>query len=116
MLVTSLGSCLLAFVPLLELLLHLHGSSLWVVASILMFAYCAAYIAYAIPHWRHLSQFHPGALSPRVAIVVWVCSIGPAVLQIMNALSLLFHREPGPYVLGLLLFLIIAGVQFALLV
>jgi hypothetical protein len=116
MLATSLGACLFAFVPLIELLLHLHGPPLWTVGSLLMCAYCMAYIMQTIPQWQHLWRVHPGLLSARVSAVVWISSFLAALLQLMNAVSIFFHREPGPYVLGLLLLLIIAGVQFALLV
>jgi len=116
MLVTSLGACLFAFLPTVGVLLHLHGPDLWAVSSLLMCAYCVAYIVNLVPNWQHLLLKHPGVLSPRASVVVWVSSILAALLQLLNAVSILFHREPGPYVLGLLFFLIIAGLQFALLV
>ena len=116
MLVTSLGVCLFAFLPTVGVLLHLHGPDLWAVASLLMCAYCVAYIGNLIPNWRHLILKHPGVLSPRASVVVWGASMLAALLQLLNAVSILFHREPGPYVLGLLLLLIIASLQFALLV
>jgi len=116
MLVTSLGACLFAFVPLSGVLLHLHGPGLWAVASILMCAYCVTYIVYLLPRWQHLLREHPGVLSLRASAVVLLSSSLAALLQLLNAASILFHREPGPYVLGLLLLLIIAGLQFALLV
>ena len=116
MLVTSLGACLFAFVPLLGVLLHLHGPRNWTVSSLLLCAYCVAYIVKSYPHWQHLLRLHPGALSPRISVVVSGSFYSAALIQLMNAGSILFHREPGPYVLGLLLLLIIAGIQFALLV
>jgi len=116
MLVTSLGACLFAFLPTVGVLLHLHGSDLWAVASLLMCGYCVAYIVNLVPNWQHLILKHPGVLSARASVVVWASSGVAALLQLLNAISILFHREPGPYVLGLLLLLIIAGLQFALLV
>jgi len=116
MLVTSLGACLFAFLPTVGVLLHLHGSDLWAVVSLLMCGYCVAYIMNLIPNWQHLILKHPGVLSARASVVVLASSVVAAVVQFLNAVSILFHREPGPYVLGLLLLLIIAGLQFALLV
>jgi len=116
MLVTSLGACLFAFLPTVGVLLHLHGPDLWAVASLLMGGYCVAYIVNLIPNWQHLILKHPGVLSARASVVIWASSVLAALLQLLNAIPILFHREPGPYVLGLLLLLIIAGLQFALLV
>jgi len=116
LLVTSLGACLFGFVPTVGVLLHLHGPDLWGVASLLMCGYCVTYVAYLIPNWQHLILKHPGVLSPRASVIVWASSCLAALLQLLNAVSILFHREPGPYVMGLLLLLIIAGLQFALLV
>jgi hypothetical protein len=116
MLVTSLGACLFGFVPTVGVLLHIRGDDLWAIASLLMCGYCVAFIVRTLPHWRHLTVKHPGVLSPRVSAVVLGSSGLAAVLQLLNAVSILFHREAGPYVLGLLLLLIIAGIQFALLV
>jgi hypothetical protein len=45
-----------------------------------------------------------------------ISSILVPTLQGLNAVSIFFHREPGPYVVGLVLLLVIAGLQFALLV
>src|SRR5258706_14434773 len=116
MLVTSLGACLFAFLPTVGVLLHRHGSDLWAVASLLMCAYCVAYIMNLIPNWQHLIFKHPGVLSAWASVVVLTSAGVAALVQLLNAISILFHREPGPYILGLLLLLIIAGLQFALLV
>jgi len=116
MLVTSLGACLFAFLPTVGVLLHIHGDDLWAISSLLMACYCVAYIVNLVPNWQHLLIKHPGVLSVRASVVVFTSSVVAAILQLLNAISILFHREPGPYVLGLLLLLIIAGLQFALLV
>ena len=116
MLVTSLGACLFALIPIVALLLHVDGPSLWEVSSLLMFVYGVAYIATLLPHWWHILSLHPGVLSPVASVVVLSSSTLTAGLQLLNAVSVVFHREAGPYVLGLVLYLVIAGLQFSLLV
>jgi hypothetical protein len=116
MLVTSLGACLFGFVPTVGVLLHLHERDLWAVSSLLMGGYCVTFFVNTLPILRHLTREHPGVLSLRASAVVFLSSGLAALLQLLNAVSILFHREPGPYVLGLLLLLIIAGLQFALLI
>ena len=116
MLVTSLGAGLYAFIPLIEAYLHLHGPTLWTIASLAMFVYCVAFIVTTLPHWWHLITKHPGVLSVPASYIVYLSASLAAVLQLLNAASLLFHREPGPYILGLVFLLIIAALQFALMV
>lgn len=116
MLVTSLGAGLYAFFPLIALDLHLHGPPLWTVSSLLMFVYCVVFIVTTVPQWLHLITKHPGALSVPASFVVYLSAGFAALVQLLNAASVLFHREPGPYVLGLVLLLVIAGLQFALMV
>ena len=116
MLVTSLGACLFGFIPTVGVLLNIHDRDLWAISSLLMGGYCVAYILKLVPNWQHLLLKHPGVLSVRASTVVFLSSVLAALLQLLNVVSILFHREPGPYVLGLLLLLIIAGLQFALLI
>ena len=116
MLVTSLGAGLYAFIPLIEVDLHLHGPSLWTVSSLLLFVYCAAFMVSTLPHWWHLISKHPGVLSVPASYIVYLSSGLAALVQLLNAASILFHREPGPYIVGLVFLLVIAGLQFALMV
>jgi hypothetical protein len=116
MLVTSLGAGLFAFFPLIALYLHLQAPSLWTVSSLLLFVYCATFMANTLPHWYHLITKHPGTLSVPASFIVYLSSGFAALVQVLNATSLIFHREPGPYILGLVLLLVIAGLQFALMV
>jgi len=116
MLVASLGACLFAFVPILGLLLHLDEPWIWAIASILMCVYCVVHIMHLWPNWQHLLRAHPGVLSTKASVVVSGSLYLSTLLQILNAASILFHREAGPYVVGLVLLLVIAGLQFSLLV
>jgi len=116
MMLISLAACLFAFVPLVEALLHLPEPALWESASILMCAFCVTYLLCALPLRRRLHRTRHGAL-PMWATAVFVLSLVlAAVLQVLNAAAALFVRGAGPYVAGLLLLLIIAGLQFAFLV
>ncbi len=116
MLITSLGACLFAFVPLTEELLHVPETALWTTSSTLLGAFCAVYVLYAMPHRKRLDWFRPGLL-PVWATAVFVLSLcSGAVLQALNAVAILVERGGGPYVAGLLLLLVAAGLQFAFLV
>ncbi len=116
MLLTSLGACLLAFVPVMGSLFHVREPAVWATASALMGAFCVAYFLYALPIRIRLHHTRRG-VAPLWATLVFVLSLcSAAALQALNAASIAFAREPGPYVAGLLLLLIAAGLQFGLLV
>ena len=116
MMLTSLGACLFAFVPPIAALLHLTEPALWATASTLLGAFCVGYFLYALPIRLRLHQVRRDVLPlwATLSFVLLLCSA--AVLQVFNAASVLFAREPGPYVAGLLLLLIAAGLQFGFLV
>jgi hypothetical protein len=66
MLILSLVACLLSFVPLTEELFRIPDRILWMSASLLLFAFCAAYIVYTISMLRKPILRRPGTL------VMWV--------------------------------------------
>jgi hypothetical protein len=116
MVVISLGTCLFTFVPLAEELFGLSKSTLWVTASILMGAFCAVYVLYAIPLRRRVGRSRPGSLPLWSTVVFVLCLCSAAALQALNATAILVERGAGLYVAGLLLLLVAAGIQFAFLV
>lgn len=116
MMLISLAACLFAFVPLVEALLYLPEPVLWESASTLMSTFCVMYLLCALPPRQRLHRTRRSVL-PVWATVVFVLSLLlAAVLQVLNAAAVLFVRGAGPYVAGLLLLLIAAGLQFAFLV
>ena len=116
MLVLSLAACLLSFVPLIEELFHLAEVALWAGSSILLGTFCAGYCVYVTPQRWRLNQLRQGALRPWMAAVLILAFGFAIVLQALNATGVLVERGAGPFVVGLLLLLMIAAFQFALLV
>ena len=116
MLLMSLGACLFAFVPVVEAVFHLPETTLWMTASVLLGVFYVAYLLYALPARLRLHRTRRAVL-PMWATVTFILCLGfAAVLQALNAIAVVFGREPGPYVAGLLLLLMAAGLQFAFLV
>jgi hypothetical protein len=116
MVVLSLGTCLFAFVPLVGELLRLSESALWLTASLLAGASCAAYVLCAIPRRRRLGRSRPGVLPLWATVVFVLCLSAAAALQFLNAAAGPAGRGGGLYVAGLLLLLVAAGFQFAFLI
>ena len=116
MVVISLGICLFAFFPLAEELLRVSEKALWIIASILMGGFCALYVPCALPYRKRLGQSRPGFL-PLWSTLVFVLALClAAVLQALNASEIFVASGAGLYVAGLLLLLVVAGIQFAFLV
>jgi hypothetical protein len=116
MLLLSLGACLLAFIPLVEDLLHLPEQTLWRIASIVLGIFCGPYFLYVLPRWWRISRIRPGRL-PVWAMLIFAPCIGvAAVLQVLNATAILFNSGPVSYIAGLWLLLLAAGHQFAFLI
>lgn len=116
MLLMSLGACLFAFVPLVGDAFHLPEGTLWTIASTLMGVFCGGYLLYAMPQRVRLSHSRHGTLS-KWATAVFILSLCSAtVLQALNAAAIVVERGAGPYIAGLSLILIVAGLQFAFLV
>jgi len=116
MLILSLVACLLSFVPLTGELFRVPDRILWVSASFLMIAFCAAYAVYTINLLRKPNLRRPGTLVMWVRDVYFACLALAIILQALNIAGAWVERGAGPYVGGLVLVLIPAGLQFAFLV
>lgn len=116
MVLISLGTCLLAFVPLAEQQLRFSEAAMWAIASILMGVFCTVYVLCATPYRRHIGRSRPGSL-PLWSTLIFILSLcAAAILQVLNAGAIFVERGAGPYVAGLLLLLVAAALQFAYLV
>ncbi|MBI3448198.1 MAG: hypothetical protein HY049_04675 [Acidobacteria bacterium] len=116
MLMMSLGSGLFALVPILEELLHVPDRALFTTASALLGAFSLAYLIVGVARTRRLRREHPGALARWAVVVIQASLFLAAALQALNAFGILYNHEAGPYLAGLLLLLVFAGIQFAFLV
>ncbi len=116
MLILSLGACLLSFVPLTGEMFQISNGTTWMFSSLLLGLFCAAYFTYTIGMIRKLNLLRPGALIVWVGIVYFICLILAVILQVINAVGILTASGPGPFIAGLILMLVPAGLQFAFLV
>ena len=116
MLVLSLGACLLSVIPLTEELLRVPDQILWIVASVSLLAFCSFYYVRTIILLRRPSLSRRGVLVDWVRYVYFVCLSLAIVLQILNVAVVLIDRGPGPFIAGLVLMLIPAGLMFVFLV
>jgi hypothetical protein len=81
-----------------------------------MGTFCVACWLYARVERRRVKQLRPGSLSVWTQVVVTACLSLSGVLQALNIGTVLVERGAGPFVAGLWLLLIAAGLQFAYLV
>jgi len=116
MLILSLFACLLSFVPLTEELFRIPDRVLWMSSSFFLLAFCVGYILYTINMLRKPSLRRPGTLVMWVRDVYFVCLGLAGILQVLNIAEVLVERGAAPFVGGLVLVLIPAGLQFAFLV
>ena len=116
MLILSLGACLLSFVPLTEELLRIPDQVLWIIASLSLFAFCSFYYVRTIILLRRPSLSRRGVLVEWVRVVYFLCLGLAIILQVLNAAGVLVERGPGPFIAGLMLMLIPAGLMFVFLV
>jgi hypothetical protein len=116
MLILSLGACLLCFVPLTEELFEIPDHLLWIAASAILIAFCAFYFVYTAIKLSNPELRRPGVLIKWVRYVYFACLGLAIVLQVLNVADALVKRGSGPFIGGLILLLIPAGLQFAFLV
>lgn len=116
MLILSLGACLLSFVPLTVESFSVPDPSLWTISSLCLFAFCVSYFVYTTLRLRKPELHRRGGLILWVRVVYLVCLGLASGLQALNAAGVGVTRGAGPFIAGLLLVLIPAGLQFAFLV
>ena len=116
MLILSLGACVLSVVPLTEELLRIPDQALWIIASAFLSAFCSFYYVRTIILLRRPSLSRRGVLVEWVRVVYFVCLGLAIILQVLNIAGMLVERGPGPFVAGLTLMLIPAGLMFVFLV
>jgi hypothetical protein len=116
MLLLSLGACLLCFVPLAAELFRATETTVWMTSSCALLAFCTCYFVYTFIMLRKPELRRPGALIAWVRVVYFIC-LGLAIaLQVLSAAGVWVERGPGPFVAGLVMVLIPAGLQFTFLV
>jgi hypothetical protein len=116
MLVLSMGACLLSLVPLAEESLRIPDRLLWVIASVALLVFCSFYYVRTVMLLRRPKLRRPGVLVEWVRVVYFACLSLAIILQVLNVGGEWIERGPGPFIAGLLLMLIPAGLMFVFLV
>ena len=116
MLILSLGACLLSFVPLTGELFRVPEPILWLTASGALLVFCSFYFVRTVILLRKPALRRPGALVAWVRVVYFICLALAIALQALNIAGVWAERGSGPFIAGLMLTLIPAGLQFAFLV
>ena len=116
MLVLSLGACVLSFVPLTGELLQVPDRLLWTIASSSLFVFCAFYFIRTMILLQRPSLSRRGVLVEWVRVVYFTCLTAANILQVLNVGGVWVERGPGPFIAGLVLMLIPAGLMFVFLV
>jgi hypothetical protein len=106
----SLLAALVCAIPLLLHTFGVKGGTLWVISSVIgaIFMACAAYGS---------ARSMRGAIAKKSSWLLFVLLQGLGALvtlaMILNAVDLVFHREPGPVVAGIIYALSVAGYMFS---
>ena len=106
-------SLLVALVCAISLVLHtfgVKGETLWVMSSVIG-AIVTAVMAYGF------ARSMRGAIAKKSSWLLYLFLPGLCALvtlaMILNAADLVFHREPGPFVAGVVFALSVAGIMFS---
>jgi hypothetical protein len=105
----SLNCALCSVLPLLLSMFNLSATSIWTICSI----YGGFYTAYSMQSLHRSMYGATKRMSLRLLFgsfqVLFGCVV---VVQFLNASDLFFHREPGPYVAGIIIGLGLVGYMF----
>ena len=105
----SLGSALLALVPLPLHFGGFDGETLWSTASAIAAAFVAVFVAVMLFYARRPMVTHGSRLWSLVALLM---ALGSVAANLLNALGVGFSRSLTGYFSALLLLLVLAGLYF----
>lgn len=105
----SLGCAFLSSLPLLLSTFNIEAETIWTVCSL----FTAFYTLYVMQSINRNLQRAVKKLATRLLFgsfyVAGSCSV---LAQFLNAADLVFHREPGPYIIGISYGLSLVGYMF----
>lgn len=110
----ALAVAVLGFFPLAMFTLYDSTADTWALSSAVLGLTLAVDLVFWIRRARILRKI--GSLRHWMAALGVVLLGSALLLQILNLAGWMFRHEPGPYVGGLFILLLLAGLQFALLV
>jgi hypothetical protein len=112
LLVYSLGAVFFALFPLALFYCGLAGSSIWVASSAVLGAFMAVNLALSLITVFRALQEDESALSRAVVATIASLSFMVLVVQVLNALGVVFKSSFGGYLIGLLWLLVGSGFFF----
>lgn len=105
----SLNCALLSALPLLLSTFKLEATTIWTLCSL----YGAIYTAYSMQSLHRSMRGATRRRSLRLLFGSFQAVFGCVVfMQFLNAANFIFHREPGPYITGIVLGLGLVGYMF----
>ena len=115
LLVSSVGSALFAFLPIVLGLFPVATETVWVWSSVLFGFFCFVFLASCWRRGRRVAAIEPKGLSLWVAVVSVASIFLAAVLQLGNVAAWPFEPGAPPFVGGILSLLVLSSIMFILL-
>ena len=112
MLGTSLATLLLSLLPFALYHLHLAPGVIWILCSAAYAAYLVTIFPLDVRRGRALGLFEHPDYRAWVPLVLGGSVAVAVALQVLNVAGVGFHREPGPFILGLFLLVVICAFMF----
>jgi len=116
LIMNAVGPALLAFLPFALEHLRIPPRFVWGSSSAVLLGFIIAQQAWVFSRGRTAFQQTGEPLRPALVITANSCAGLAALLQCLNLAGVWFHLELGPYLAGLVLLLVIAVVQFCVLI
>ena len=105
----SLNCALLSVLPLLLFAFKLEATTIWTICSVYGGTYIAYYMQSVYRNMRGVTQ----RWTLRLLFGSFYAGFaGVVFILFLNASNLIFHREPGPYIAGIILGLGVVGYMF----
>ena len=105
----SLNCALLSVLPLLLFAFKLEATTIWTICSLFAGTVIAYYLQSIYRNMRGVTQ----RWTLRLLFGSFYAGFaGVVFIQFLNASNLIFHREPGPYLAGIILILGMVGYLF----
>lgn len=108
----SFGAVLFSLLPTLVLALGASEPAAWGISSVLLVVFFVSGWGLVVRRVTALGEVAAEQFPQRIGLTVAALSLPVLVMLVLNALSVGFSREFGPFFLGVLWLLSLAGFQF----
>ena len=116
LIMNSAGPALLAYLPFVLGNLGVTEPFVWGISSAVLLSLIVAESVWVYRVGSVAFRVSGQPLQPLLVVIANSCSVVAALLQVFNLAGIGFDRELGPYLAGLVLLLVIAVVQFCVLI